>query len=112
MTGPITPPEGTTELGIDIIKVARIRDTLARFGRRFSGRVLTPSECKLLTHFLSEVLRQFGSALGTGANEFTLVQTPTELGSWRETAPNAAPTPQPPALDPLLKQVPGFARPA
>jgi holo-[acyl-carrier protein] synthase len=40
----ITPPEGTTELGIDIIKVARIRDTLAKFGRRFSNRVLTPSE--------------------------------------------------------------------
>ena len=38
------PPEGTTELGVDIIKVARIRDTLARFGPRFSERVLTPSE--------------------------------------------------------------------
>jgi phosphopantetheine--protein transferase-like protein len=37
-------PPGTTELGIDIIKVDRIRDTLARFGARFSGRVLTPSE--------------------------------------------------------------------
>jgi holo-[acyl-carrier protein] synthase len=40
----ITPPPGTTELGIDIIKVARIRDTLAKFGRRFSGRVLTADE--------------------------------------------------------------------
>src|SRR5262245_49131474 len=40
----MTPPEGTTELGIDIIKVARIRDTLAKFGRRFSNRVLTPTE--------------------------------------------------------------------
>ena len=38
------PPEATTELGIDIIKVARIRDALARFGPRFSGRVLTPAE--------------------------------------------------------------------
>jgi phosphopantetheine--protein transferase-like protein len=38
------PPDGTTELGIDIIKVARIRDTLARFGRRFSNRVLTVAE--------------------------------------------------------------------
>jgi len=38
------PPEGTTELGIDIIKVARIRETLERFGARFSGRVLTPAE--------------------------------------------------------------------
>jgi holo-[acyl-carrier protein] synthase len=39
-----TIPAGTTELGIDIIKVARIRETLARFGARFSRRVLTPSE--------------------------------------------------------------------
>jgi holo-[acyl-carrier protein] synthase len=38
------PPSGTTELGIDIIKVERIRDTLAKFGRRFSGRVLNPDE--------------------------------------------------------------------
>ncbi|HSL32188.1 MAG TPA: holo-ACP synthase [Candidatus Limnocylindrales bacterium] len=38
------PPEGTTELGIDIIKVERIRAALARFGPRFSGRVLTPGE--------------------------------------------------------------------
>ena len=37
-------PPGTTELGIDIIKVARIRDTIARFGPRFSKRVLTPAE--------------------------------------------------------------------
>ncbi len=37
-------PPGTTELGIDIIKVERIRDTLARFGARFSSRVLTPAE--------------------------------------------------------------------
>ena len=40
----ITPPPGTTELGIDIIKVSRIKDTLAKFGRRFSGRVLTELE--------------------------------------------------------------------
>ena len=38
------PPDGTTELGIDIIKVERIRHSLARFGSRFSNRVLTPSE--------------------------------------------------------------------
>jgi len=37
-------PPGTTELGIDIIKVARIRDTLKRFGPRFSNRVLTVAE--------------------------------------------------------------------
>src|SRR4051812_20859906 len=35
---------GITELGIDIIKVDRIRASLDRFGSRFTGRVLTPSE--------------------------------------------------------------------
>src|SRR3954469_4262433 len=38
------PPEGTTELGIDIIKVDRIRASIERFGERFSKRVLTPGE--------------------------------------------------------------------
>jgi phosphopantetheine--protein transferase-like protein len=37
-------PAGTTELGVDIIRVGRIRDTLARFGSRFSNRVLTLPE--------------------------------------------------------------------
>jgi holo-[acyl-carrier protein] synthase len=37
-------PAGTTELGIDIIKVERIRLALARFGERFSRRVLTDRE--------------------------------------------------------------------
>ena len=35
---------GTTELGIDIIRVDRIRASLDRFGDRFTNRVLTPSE--------------------------------------------------------------------
>ena len=37
-------PQGTTELGIDIIKVDRIRAALDRFGPRFSRRVLTEAE--------------------------------------------------------------------
>jgi holo-[acyl-carrier protein] synthase len=37
-------PPGTTELGIDIIRVDRIRRTLERYGSRFSSRVLTPAE--------------------------------------------------------------------
>jgi len=37
-------PDGTTELGIDIIRVERIRASLERFGSRFSARVLTPAE--------------------------------------------------------------------
>ena len=35
---------GISELGIDIIKVERIRASLERFGSRFTQRVLTPSE--------------------------------------------------------------------
>jgi holo-[acyl-carrier protein] synthase len=42
--GPVDVPAGTTELGVDIIKVDRIRSTLERFGARFSARVLTPAE--------------------------------------------------------------------
>jgi holo-[acyl-carrier protein] synthase len=37
-------PEGTTELGVDIIKVDRIRASIDRFGERFSKRVLTEKE--------------------------------------------------------------------
>src|SRR5512135_558457 len=37
-------PEGTTEVGIDIIKVSRIQEALVRHGARFSSRVLTPAE--------------------------------------------------------------------
>ena len=37
-------PDGTSELGIDIIKVERIRASIERFGERFSKRVLTINE--------------------------------------------------------------------
>jgi holo-[acyl-carrier protein] synthase len=40
---PAPPPE-TTELGIDIIRISRIKDSLDRFGDRFTNRVLTPLE--------------------------------------------------------------------
>ncbi len=38
------PVQGVTELGIDIIRVERIRASLERFGDRFTQRVLTPAE--------------------------------------------------------------------
>lgn len=41
---PITPPEGTTELGVDIIKIERIVAALRKHGRRFPLRILTPAE--------------------------------------------------------------------
>jgi holo-[acyl-carrier protein] synthase len=40
----IRAPEGTTELGIDIINVERIRAAIARFGPKFSKRILTDNE--------------------------------------------------------------------
>jgi holo-[acyl-carrier protein] synthase len=42
--GSAGPPPGTSELGIDIIKVDRIRAALDRFGPRFGRRVLTDAE--------------------------------------------------------------------
>lgn len=42
--GPAGPPQGTTELGIDIVRVARIRAALERFGERFVTRVCSPAE--------------------------------------------------------------------
>jgi holo-[acyl-carrier protein] synthase len=41
---PVRPPEGTTELGIDIIKVERIVAALRKHGRRFPLRILTRAE--------------------------------------------------------------------
>jgi holo-[acyl-carrier protein] synthase len=45
---PVAPsglvPPGTTELGIDIVKVERIASAIERFGMRFANRVLTPRE--------------------------------------------------------------------
>lgn len=45
---PVPPPgmvpDGATELGVDIIRVERIRATLVRFGDRFAARVLTDAE--------------------------------------------------------------------
>ena len=39
-----SPPQGTTELGVDIVRISRIAETMDRFGDRFSKRVLTPAE--------------------------------------------------------------------
>lgn len=44
MAEPAGPPGGMYELGIDIIRVGRIREALRRFGPRFTARVLTPDE--------------------------------------------------------------------
>jgi holo-[acyl-carrier protein] synthase len=41
---PVALPAGTSELGIDIVRVARIAGAMTRFGERFSRRVLTEAE--------------------------------------------------------------------
>ena len=41
---PPVPPSGTTELGIDIVRVERIVNALRKHGRRFPLRILTPTE--------------------------------------------------------------------
>ncbi|HYN48461.1 MAG TPA: holo-ACP synthase [Candidatus Nanopelagicales bacterium] len=46
MDGTTPVPQGTAELGLDIIRVDRIREVLERFGDRFVGRVLTPAEAR------------------------------------------------------------------
>ena len=38
------PPEGTAELGVDIVRIDRIARALERFGRRFPARILTEAE--------------------------------------------------------------------
>jgi holo-[acyl-carrier protein] synthase len=44
LPGVPAPPAGTTELGIDIIRVERIVRALQKHGRRFPLRILTPAE--------------------------------------------------------------------
>jgi holo-[acyl-carrier protein] synthase len=39
-------PEGIAEVGLDIIRVERIREAIRRFGDRFTLRVLTASEAR------------------------------------------------------------------
>ncbi len=62
-------------LGIDVVEVDRIRDSLKRFGDRFAGRILTPAEasyCAACADPALHVAARFaakeaaGKALGTG----------------------------------------------
>ena len=88
-------PEGTTELGIDIIKVDRIRDALGRFGARFSRRVLTDAEHALRPRPARDVRRPLGgqggrlarsSGLGVrgiGWRDIEIVRLPTGQPSVR-----------------------------
>ena len=97
-------PEGTTELGIDIIKVERIRTALKRFGDRFPRRVLTDAESAYVRdrpeNFAGRwaakeaVSKVLGLGVrGVGWREIEIVRLPTgqpRCGS--TTAPSVAPS--------------------
>ena len=74
MTPPV--PEGTTELGIDIIKVERIAAALKKHGDRFPRRVLTENEQRYVRNRPTELRRPLG---GQGGR----VQGPGPGRSWR-----------------------------
>ena len=57
-------PEGTTELGIDIIKVQRIADALKRHGERFPKRVLTELRAEVRPQPAAELCRSLGGQGG------------------------------------------------
>src|SRR3954462_11049622 len=86
MTPPV--PEGTTELGIDIIKIERIAHAIERFGERFAKRVLTDAEQRYVrnrpTNFAGRwaakeaVSKVLGLGVrGVGWTEIEIVRLPT-----------------------------------
>jgi holo-[acyl-carrier protein] synthase len=87
-------PEGTTELGIDIIKVERIANALKRFGDRFPRRVLTDSEARYVRNrpenfagrwaAKEAVSKVLGLGVrGVGWTEIEIVRLPTGAPSVR-----------------------------
>ena len=69
---PDAAPQGTIELGIDIVRVQRISDALKRFGERFSRRILTPAEAAYVRNRPETLAGRWAAkeavmkALGTG----------------------------------------------
>jgi holo-[acyl-carrier protein] synthase len=64
----------TSAVGVDIIEIHRIEQSLAKFGERFLGRVYTPLEVAFCRGRVSELAARFAAkeavmkALGTGAH--------------------------------------------
>src|SRR3954469_13236170 len=88
---PAGAPEGTTELGIDIIKVERIAQALARCGDRFPLRILTDTEYAYVRNRPENLAGRWAAkeavskVLGLGVRG----------GGWRETEVVPLPTGQP-----------------
>ena len=87
-------PEGTTELGIDIIKVERIARAIAKHGDRFPRRVLTDAEARYVrnrpTNFAGRwaakeaVSKVLGLGVrGVGWRDIEIVRLPTGQPSVR-----------------------------
>ena len=79
-----TAPPGTTELGIDIVKVERIANAIAKHGRRFAGRVLTDDVRDRPENFAGRwaakeaVSKVLGLGVrGVGWREIEIVRLPT-----------------------------------
>ena len=54
-----------------------------------AARKLTPTEARLAAQLLVELARGVAAPLGVQASDFALVQVASELGSWRDTGPDA-----------------------
>jgi len=53
-------------------------------------RKLSPTEVRVATQFLSELVRAVAGALALTTSDFAFVQVPAELGTWREGGPEAS----------------------
>jgi len=80
LTDPIAPPEQPLRIGVDLIDVARITETLAKHGERFLARCFTPGErlyCDGGPERLAARLaakEAVGKALGTGIGDISWVE--------------------------------------
>jgi flagellar motor switch protein FliM len=64
----------------------------ALFGARGgipAARRLSPSETRVASQILTEIVRALGAAAGIATSDFALVQVAAELGTWREAGPEA-----------------------
>ena len=86
------PAAGTTELGIDIIKVDRIRATLARFGAALHARVLTAAEQRYVRDRPGDDGRPLG---GQGGRVCKVLGLGVRGIGWRDIEIERLPTGQP-----------------
>jgi flagellar motor switch protein FliM len=69
--------------------VEAVEGVLGARGATTVSRVLCPTEARIASQFLSEVVRAVAGALALAPSDFVLVQAMSELGSWREAGAEA-----------------------